>query len=209
MRQTKVILADDHRMIRKAWKLMLDPHKHLSVIAEAENGTEVISLCEKELVNLVLMDIEMPELNGVETTKILTERSPFTKVIIISMFSDRHYVKKLFSAGAKAYLTKNSTEEELIKAIEVVRSGGKYIASELQNSFIDEAIKEDTEEKKLTKREKEIIRLISEGCTSKSIAEKLFVSLKTVECHRTNIYKKLNVKNVMELIMATKKISSF
>lgn len=202
----KVIVVDDHAMLREAWKIMFRQHPEFEVIGEAENGLEALRLCERYNVNIILMDIEMPVKNGLDATKEIMEKFPFTKVIIVSMYADENITRKVFMSGARGFITKNSTEQELFLAIKIVREGGKYLATSLQKNLIDDALAPEPTKihYRLTKRELEIVKLILDGNSSKQIAEKLFLSLKTVECHRMNIYKKLGVKNLMELVKAVK-----
>jgi DNA-binding NarL/FixJ family response regulator len=198
MKEVKVIIADDHRMLRKAWELLINRLKDIIVIGEAANGVEVLGILSNSRANIVLMDIDMPIMNGFETTKIIKEKYPWIKVIAISMYDDTSYVKKMLRLGIAGYLTKNSSTEELLNAIEIVKNGGKYICSEVQNKLLEKIYEPDPE--KLSSREKEIVQLIIEGLSSKEISEKLFLSIKTIESHRGNIYKKLKVKNIAELI---------
>ncbi|HEY8400943.1 MAG TPA: response regulator transcription factor [Cytophagaceae bacterium] len=203
----KAIVADDHRVLRKGLILSLEGLNNIKVVGEASDGQEVLKILEGEIVHLVLMDIEMPNLNGLATTKIIKERYPFTKIIIVSMFKEKTIVKKVFEAGAHGFVTKNISDEELGRAIEQIRAGKKYLAAELQTELIEDYINEQPKpgiKGALSKRELEIVGYIEQGLTSKEIADKLFLSLKTIETHRGNIYKKLNVKNVVELVTKLK-----
>lgn len=198
MKNLKIIIADDHKMLRKAWSMLLSQIPTINVIGEASNGAEVLDLLSKNHANIVLMDIDMPLMDGFETARIIKEKYPWSKIIALTMLNDNHSVKKMLKVGIAGFVTKNSSSDELIQAIQIVESGGKYLCSEVQNILLEKVEGDGME--KLTNREKEIVKLIAEGASSKEISEKLFLSIKTIESHRGNIYKKLKVKNVAELI---------
>jgi DNA-binding NarL/FixJ family response regulator len=198
MKNIKIIIADDHKMLRKAWNLLISQIPNVTIIGEASNGAEVLELLSKNHANIVLMDVDMPLMDGFETARIIKEKYPWSKIIVLTMLNDNLSVKKLLKVGIAGYVTKNSSNEELIQAIQIVEGGGKYLCSEVQNILLDKV--SDHEVEKLTNREKEIIKHISDGLSSREISEKLFLSIKTIESHRGNIYKKLKVKNVAELI---------
>jgi DNA-binding NarL/FixJ family response regulator len=203
MRTVKTVLADDHRMLRQSWSISIGQLDYIKLVGEAKNGQEVIDLCEKEIINLVIMDVGMPIMDGWETTKIIKKRFPFTKVLIVSMFTQEKQIQKLLSAGAHGYISKDCTEEEFLEAVEVVADGGKYVSSDLQENLINNvANKEDNQSLiyQLSKRESEVVKNIMHGLSSKEIADILCISIKTVETHRSNIYKKLKIKNVVELM---------
>jgi two-component system, NarL family, invasion response regulator UvrY len=204
MKITKLIIADDHQMLRKAWRLLLSKMENLTIIGEASNGMEVLDLLRQQHANVVLLDIDMPLMDGFETMQRIRKDFPYTRVVALSMFTDKAYAKKMLSLGASGYVTKNSSNDELFKAIEIVSAGGKFVCEEIQSMLLEEFDQEEQEEETLSKREVEIIKLIADGLSSKEISEKLFLSLKTIESHRGNIYKKLKVKNVAELLNKSK-----
>jgi DNA-binding NarL/FixJ family response regulator len=181
--------------------------KDVMVVGEASNGTEVMEILANTNAHIVLMDVDMPIMNGFETAELVKEKFPWTKVIVLTMHKETQYIKRLLKTGVAGYLTKNSSNEELSNAIEVVQNGGKYLCSEVQHVLLNKV--EPQESEKLTGREKEIVQLIVAGLSSKEISEKLFLSIKTVETHRGKIYKKLQVKNVAELIQYTNSNFSF
>ena len=201
MKSLKVIIADDHKMLRKAWMLLLSKMENVTIVGEASNGREVLDLLAQANANIVLMDVDMPLLDGYQTANVIKEKYPWTKIIVLTMFNDNHTIKRMLKSGVMGYITKNSSNEELLEAITVVGEGKKYICSEVQNILLGKFSEEEVE--KLTTREKEIIKFIVDGLSSKDISEKLFLSVKTIESHRGNIYKKLKVKNVAELIHYT------
>jgi DNA-binding NarL/FixJ family response regulator len=207
MRTVKIILADDHKMLRQLWSILIGRIDYIKLAGEAENGQEVIDLCEKEIINLVIMDVSMPIMDGWEATKIIKKRFPFTKVLIVSMFTHETYIQKLLSSGAHGYISKNCTIEEFLEAVKVVADGGKYVSSDLQEHLINNIVNQEENQSliyQLSKRECEVIKNMMYGLSSKEIADILCISIKTVETHRSNIYKKLKVRNVVELMKTYK-----
>ncbi len=201
----KIVIADDHRMVRKAWEILLEERADFSVVGQASNGQEVVSFLEKNKADIILMDLDMPVMNGFEATEKIKNRFPWVKVIGLSMQKDYAYIQKMFSVGASGYLTKNASEMELFEAVEQVAGGEKYISKEVSQVLSSRLInKEQAEESEpysdLTKREMEVIKLIMAGKTTNQIAEKLFLSTKTIESHRRSIFKKLNVKNIAQML---------
>lgn len=195
----RIVLAEDHLMIRKAMELLLAENKNFEIVGEATNGKDLIGLLEKVKTDIILMDIFMPEMNGVEATSVIRNRFPWIKIIILSVQTEIAYVKKLFTMGVSGYITKNSPKEELFEAINIVFNGKEYLSKDLiqrKAALADSGVSR----KHLSKREIEIIKLIQEGLTNKEISERMFISLKTVESHRTNIFRKLRIKNVAELL---------
>jgi len=207
MNQLKVIIADDHLHVRKAWSLLLAERADIKVIGEATSGVEVINILKASHANLVIMDIDMPGMNGVQTAEEISSNHPWTKVLVLTMHKEKSYIKKMFQLGAHGYITKNATPEELYTAIDTIRKGEKYLSPEVQTVLLEEFsynLINPSHKPGLSEREIEIIKLISEGLTSFQISEKLFLSIKTVESHRGNIYKKLGVKNVAEMLKIAK-----
>lgn len=200
----RLAIAEDHNMIRKAWILLLGELENVTVVAEAANGRELIQLLETKPVDIVLMDIDMPLMNGLEAADIIRTRCPWVKIIALTMQKDFSFMKRLFAMGAMGYVTKNASKEELFAAIQAVSEGRKYVCDELNDSLLKKMGQERSATRKdddiLTRREREIVRLIADGMTSRDIAQHLFLSLKTVEAHRGNVFRKFKVKNVAELL---------
>jgi DNA-binding NarL/FixJ family response regulator len=203
-----IILADDHHVIREGLRLLLDREKDLLVIAEADTGRSVLSAVKKFNPDLVIMDVSMPELNGMEATRKILSEAPATKVLALSMYSDKRFVEGMFQAGVSGYILKNCIARELVSAIRLVAKGQVYISPEIAGSIVDGYLSRlvpqtDTtqrlQRKTLTDREREILQLICEGQNSKEVAETLHVSSKTVDAHRRNIMEKIGVHSIAEL----------
>ncbi len=200
----KILIADDHQLFREGLINLLSDASNIEIVANAENGKEAI---EKAIIynpDIVIMDIRMPIINGVEATAELTSKLPEIKVIALSMHSEKHYVKGMLEAGAKGYLFKNCTYSQLISAIETVYSGNKYLSSEITEVLIDDYLDNGNNQeqgiKELTERELEVLRLYAEGKTTRDISEQLFVSVKTIGTHKQHIQEKLNLKTNVDMI---------
>lgn len=203
MKQISIILVDDHKLIRDSWAFVLNSDTRFSVIGEAGNGAEAIEIVKKLQPDIVLMDINMTPVKGFEATQEVLRFSPGTKVIAVSMHTTPTYAKRMMQLGAMGYVTKNSSKDEMIKAIIEVSNGNKYICEEVKNILAQTELDEEDklpEMNSLSKRELDIIKLIKEGQSSKEIALLLDISLKTVEVHRYNILKKLKLKNTASLV---------
>ncbi|WP_223815844.1 response regulator transcription factor [Adhaeribacter rhizoryzae] len=205
----KVVLVDDHTIIRDGIKALLRESDGVSVVGEAGNGRELIDLLPTLEADVILMDINMPEMDGFEATSYIQERFPQVKVLVLSMLDHESYIAKVFDAGANGYLLKNTGREEMVCAIRIVAKGGRYLCSEigfnLLNKLKSPSFKpaENTEEKQtrdLSQREIEILKLIADGLTNAEIADKIFTSKRTVETHRQNIIEKTKAKNTAALI---------
>jgi len=197
-----ILIVDDHKLIRDTWSFILNSDPRFQVIAETDSGKSAIELAESNQPNIILMDINMSPMNGFEATKEIRKISPESKIIGVSMHSQPAYAKKMLQVGAMGYITKNSSKEEMIGAITEVAQGNKYICHEVK-AILSEQILEDNEKpdiNMLSQREVEIIDLIKQGQSSKEIALQLSITLKTVEVHRHNILKKLNLKNTAALV---------
>lgn len=198
--EIKVIIADDHKIIREGLISMLGNTHNIKVVAEAENGRKAIQLCRKNHPDVVIVDIGMPELNGVETTRQILKEYPGIKIIALSAYSDKQFVIGMLKAGAKGYLTKEAAFEELNDAILAVMNGKTYLSYDVTNVVVDEITSFDNgESNTLSAREKEVLQLIAEGKSTKVIADNLFISIKTVESHRKNIMEKLRLYTIPEL----------
>ena len=200
----KVLLADDHTLFREGMCSLLHKELNIKVVGEAENGREAVKLAVELKPDVIVMDITMPDLNGMEATRKIRKAIPQIKVICLSMHSDRRYVVDMFRAGASGYLIKSCAYKELTDAINIVAANQTYISPQIAHIVVDESINRQQTKKKavkstLTPREREILQLIAEGKNTKSIAYHLHKSTKTVETHRRNIMRKLKAKSVAEL----------
>jgi len=199
MNRIKVLLVDDHQIIIDGLKSLLKNSDEIIVVAEANNGREALRILDILEIDVVLMDIDMPVLNGIDTLKEIGKQSFGVKVIILSMHNEAGMIKSLVSIGANGYLLKSCAQEELIGAIRKVASGQSYFSTEVTLSLLNTAQGNQPIEL-LTERETEIIQLIAEGYSNKEIGSKLFISHRTVDTHRTNLMKKLDVGNIAGLI---------
>ncbi len=202
MEKITILIADDHKLIRETWSFILNSDPRFSVIAQCSNGEEAISLAQQLRPKVVLLDINMSPISGIEATEQIRKYSPASKIIGVSMHSQPAYVKKLLKLGAHGYVTKNSPQQEMFEAIMEVTSGNRYICSEVKTILSEQMFEDDTTSgaNSLSNRELEIIKYIKDGLSSKEIATALNISLKTVEVHRHNILKKLNLKNSAALV---------
>ena len=199
-----VILVDDHVIMRDGLRHLLDQESDIDVVGEADNGRDAVKIALEKNPEIIIMDVAMQDMNGIEATRQIKKENPNIKIIALSMHSERQIVVGIFRAGASGYLLKDSTSVELVEAIRTVYLGGKYISQKISDIVLQEIsnIKKETEEigsDILTNRESEILQLIAEGNSTKRIAEVLFISPKTVESHRANIMEKLNIHNLPEL----------
>lgn len=200
----KVIVADYHHLFREGLVNLLTDSDESEVVAQAENGKEAIDAVRKYKPDVVLMDVGMPIIDGIKATEILTKEILDIKIIAISMHSEKHYIKGMLEAGAYGYLLKSCTYDQLLNAINTVYSGKKYIDEEVTEVIILDYLGkvEDAPGKgnKLSKREREVLKLIAEGKSSREISEDLFVSVKTVGTHKQNILEKLELKTTTDLV---------
>lgn len=203
MEKISVLIADDHKLIRETWSYILNNDPRFMVVAECGDSEEAVEHARSKKPQIVLMDINISPISGFEATERIRKLSPGSRVIGISMHSQPAYAKKMLQIGARGYVTKNSSKDEMIEAILVVHGGNKYICDEIKNN-ISELVLDEKQEvpnvNALTGREIEIINLIKLGQSSKEIATTLKISLKTVEVHRHNILKKLKLKNAASLV---------
>jgi len=203
--QIKVLIVDDHEIFRNGLKMIINRFKNTKVIAEASNGKEFLEILDKNLPDIVLMDIEMPEMNGIEATTKALEKYPDLKILALSMFNDDNYVESMIDSGVRGFLLKNVNKEKLEKALNTVYKGGNYYSEELWEFFTrristhEEKTKPE-EEYKLTKREQEILEMLSQGMSNKEIADKLFLSERTVIGHKSNLLSKTQCRNTLCLI---------
>ena len=196
-----VLIVDDHTILRQGLRALINSQDGISVIGEAENGRVALEFLDKQYADVVIMDIDMPILNGLETTRRVKKYYPKTKVIMLSMYDDDEYIKSSFSYNADGFLVKHSAAGELINAIEYVTREKDFYCPTKPKAFFDEILRNKLKaDDELTFREVEIIQLISEGYTSKQISESLFISERTVGKHRQNIMDKLDIHDIPSLI---------
>lgn len=203
----RILIADDHQLIIDGIKMHLANVRQIKIVAEATNGKEALTLLKKIPVDLVLMDVDMPVMNGFDTTRAITLQFPAVKIIALTMFDEKSIILKMMQAGAKGYLLKSVKKEELLQAITTVMEGKEYFSSDVHTALAQKTIDvlaSKVQQQQLTvplsSREMEIIKLIAQGLTSKEISEKLFISVKTAETHRTHIMRKIDAHNVAGLI---------
>lgn len=198
--EIRIVLADDHKILRDGLRNVIEKVNHLKVVGEADNGREALKLCAGLKPDIVVMDVSMPGMNGIEATRQIIQQNPECKVIALSMHSDKTFVKGMFRAGAFGYMLKDADSRELIKAIKTVAANQKYVCNKISVVILNELINNvQDEEIGLSSRETEILQLIAEGKSSKEIGELLFLSSKTVDTHRKNIMDKLELHTIPEL----------
>jgi DNA-binding NarL/FixJ family response regulator len=203
MQKVTILIADDHKLIRETWSYILNNDPRFEVVAECGDSEQAVEVARTKRPQIILMDINMTPISGFEATERIRKVSPASKIIGVSMHSQPAYAKKMLQIGARGYVTKNSSKEEMIKAILEVNNGNKYICDEIKNNISELVLEENKDTPNvnaLTEREIQIINLIKEGFSSKEIAGQLSISLKTVEVHRHNILKKLKLKNSASLV---------
>ncbi len=200
----KIIVVDDHKIIRDGIKAMLIGNKDFSIVADVASGKELFNVINNLSPDLVILDIGMPDMDGVEITARLTQKHPLIKVLILSANTSEEYIISAIKAGAKGFLSKESSREEFIKALNSVSRDeayyGESISKIIYNSYISIVGGNKNSENELTEREKEVLKAFSEGLSFKEIADKLSISPRTVESHKTNILQKLELKNIVEMV---------
>jgi len=201
---TRIVLADDHQIIRAGLQSLIETHEDLQVVGEAENGRNAVKLANDLSPDIVIMDISMPDLNGIDATHQIKESKPDAKIIALSMHTDKRFVLGMLKAGASGYLLKDCAFDELANAIDTVLKGQTYLSPQItsvvvENLKLNLSTAENSILSSLSEREREVLQLLAEGKTTKQIAGDLFISVKTVETHRNNIMKKLNVFNLPDL----------
>ncbi|HEX4164773.1 MAG TPA: response regulator transcription factor [Bryobacteraceae bacterium] len=203
----RILLADDHTILRKGLRLLLEREPDFGVVAEASNGREAVDAVTREVPNVVIMDIAMPLLNGIEATKRISAEHPKTAVIILSVHSDEAYILRALKAGARGYLLKDSAENDLIQAVRVVAAGKAYFSPAVSKILADDYVRQvrqqgvDDPYDLLTARERELLQLIAELKPTKEIAGFLGLSPHTVDTHRGNLMQKLNIHSIPEIIL--------
>jgi len=207
MKTLRILLADDHTVVRSGLRALLERQNNFEIVGEAQNGRETVSLCASLQPDVVVMDVGMPLLNGIEATKALLKQSSSTGVVILSMHSDESYVMRSLQAGARAYVLKDSAPSDLLSAIEAVSHGKSFFSSAIRHLLAEDYVRVLRQKgavdsyELLTMREREILQLLAEGKTNKEVASSLNISLYTVETHRSNILEKLGIHSPAELIL--------
>jgi len=202
--KTKIIIADDHKIMREGLKALIEKQPDMEVAAEAQDGLAVTKLARKLMPQVIIMDIGMPEMNGIDATRQIISENKEIKIIALSMHSDRRFVLEMLKAGASGYLLKDSAFEELVNAVHTVMTGQSYLSPRITDIVVKEYLhnqpkSESTVFNVLTVREREVLQLLAEGKSTKQIASTLNLSVKTVETHRQQIMDKLEIRTVAEL----------
>jgi two-component system response regulator NreC len=205
MGKIRVLVADDHTMVRKGLCSLLEAKPDIEVVGEAEDGREAVEKVEALLPDVVLMDITMPRLNGLEATRQIKRLFPKVKIVALTMYTNEEYIQQFLQAGASGYVVKQAAPAELISAIQAVYRGDSFLSPLISRTVIDEYLKRtepaaSSEQAKLTDREREVLQLIAEGCSNRDIAQKLQISIKTAGVHRTNLMEKIGIHNVTDLV---------
>ena len=203
MEKITILIADDHTLVRETWSFILNSDSRFYVVAECGSGEEAVEMAKNLRPAIVIMDINLPGINGIEATQLIRKYSPGSKILGVSLHTQPTYARKMMQKGAMGYVTKNSSREEMFKAIMEVYEGRKYVCDEIKNILSEQVISGEDQQtglNALSQREIEIISFIKKGYSSKEIADALNISVKTVEVHRYNILKKLNLKNAAALV---------
>jgi DNA-binding NarL/FixJ family response regulator len=205
MESYRLVLADDHLMFRQGIKKILEENSDIEVVGEATDGLELLNLLKKTTPDVIILDISMPNIRGIEATREIKSVYPDVKILILTMHKRKEYLYHCLSAGAEGYLLKEDADTELYAAVKKVQDGGVYISPILSKDLTDDFVKMcrgdlQVPADKLTAREREVVKLIAEGNKNREIADLLCISIRTVENHRANIMKKLKLKNTSELV---------
>jgi two-component system response regulator NreC len=207
MKKIRTLLADDHTLIRRGLRLLVEQQPDLVVVGEAEDGRQAVSLAMSLKPNVAVLDIGMPNLNGIEAAKQITEGESGTAVVILSMYSDETYILRALKAGARGYLLKDSAESDLVRAIHSVAEGKSFFSPTVSKVLLEDYMRKlqrnggESSYDLLTPREREVLQLIAEGKSNKEVADMLNLSVYTVETHRGNLMEKLGLKGIPELIL--------
>jgi DNA-binding NarL/FixJ family response regulator len=201
MKRIRILLADDHAVVRQGFRMILAAHPDMEIVGEAGNGREAVELAERLKPEVVVMDVSMPELNGIEATRRLAASTPHSRVLALSMHKDSVYVREILRAGARGYLLKDSVADDLVSAVRAVASGEGYLSPQVSNAVLDDYRRHATNPiDLLTSREREVLQMLAEGKTNKEIAGVLNLSPYTVEAHRGRVMEKLNVHTIADLV---------
>ena len=200
-KKTRILLVDDHAVVRQGFRMILGAQADMEIVGEAGNGREAVTMSEQLKPDVVVMDVAMPELNGIEATRRVTEANPHTRVLALSMHKDSVYVREILRAGARGYLLKDSVDVDLLAAVRAVAKGEGYLSPGVSDTVLSDYRKHVTDPLDLlSSREREVLQLIAEGKTNKDIATLLNLSVYTVDAHRVRIMEKLNLHSTSELV---------
>ncbi|MFH1941479.1 MAG: response regulator transcription factor [bacterium] len=203
MKKIRVLVADDHTIVRKGLCALLNSEPNIEVVGEAEDGREAVERIGKIKPDVVLMDISMPSLNGFEATRQIRKGHPGIRILVLTMHTNEEYIFEILQAGASGYVLKKSAPSDLVSAINAVYQGSAFLSPPVAEKVIERlkgmTVDNETKKVKLTEREREVLQLIAEGCTNKEIAKRLFISVKTVESHRTHLMEKLDIHHASGL----------
>lgn len=210
MKKTRIVIADDHSVVRSGLRLLLQSSPNFRVVAEAEDGEAAVALVDRHKPEVVIMDISMPKLNGIEATGIMKQNNPELKIIILTVHEDEEYVYQMLRAGASGYVLKSAGKKEIFAAVESALSGERFFSPGISKLIIEGFIKRDKEQlqeqtqnhskQQLSKREIEVLQYIAQGFTNRKIAEALFLSIRTINTHRTNLMQKLDIHDTARLV---------
>jgi two-component system response regulator NreC len=207
LKKIRILIADDHGIVRKGLRLQLEQHGDFEVVGEATEGREAVRMAEELLPDVVIMDIAMPNLNGIQATTQVVKKNPQIAVIILSMYSDETYLMRTLAAGAKGYLLKDSADVDLHRAVEVVAQGKPFFSPAIADTLLEDYMRQLQQRglqdsyDLLTEREKEILQLVAEGKSNKDVASILNLSTNTVETHRTRIMQKLDLHSTADIVL--------
>jgi len=205
LKKIKLVLAEDHTIVRQGLRSLLDHTEEFEIVGEAENGRQAVSLVEKLRPDVVLMDVSMPVLNGIEATRRIKKNFPEVKVLVLTMHDNEEYIFQILHAGASGYLLKKSAHRDLFDGIRAVSSGGSFLSPSISKKLVEDYVRRTRSEadlgeiQKLTPREREVLQLIAEGQSNREIAEDLYLSVKTVETHKAHLMDKLDLHNTADL----------
>jgi two-component system, NarL family, response regulator NreC len=207
MSKIRILVADDHGIVRKGLRFLLDRQEGMEVVGEASEGREAVRLGEELQPNVVIMDVAMPQLNGIDAAAQIIKSNPSTSVIMLSMHADESYLVRALGVGAKGYLLKESAEVDIVRAVQVVSQGRPFFSPKIAQTLLEDYVRslqqrglQDSYDL-LTEREREILQLLAEGKSNKEVATLLDLSTYTVETHRTNLMHKLNLHNTAEIVL--------
>ena len=203
MSKTKILIVDDHKIVRDGIKSLLDGEKDFVIIGEASDGKEAISFLEDKNPTLIIMDINMPNMDGIEATRMIKAGFPSIKVLALTMVADSHKIRSMIEAGASGYILKSSNKEDLLTALQNVIKGQVHFSDEATRAILEEMINPNLKKSvgfEITDREKDVLKLIVDEFTNQEVAEKLFISVRTVDAHRRNLLQKIGAKNTAGLV---------